>query len=39
MKKQVYEIDGNGYILEIYVAEFDEVGNPEEYKEITIQDF
>lgn len=27
MKKQVYELDANGYIKERYVAEFDEEGN------------
>lgn len=30
MLKQVYEIDINGHIAEIYVAEFDESGNPVE---------
>lgn len=29
MKKQVYEIDGNGYLEKIHIAEFDEV-NPKE---------
>ena len=28
MKKQIYEIDSNGFIREVYVAEFDEEGNP-----------
>ena len=28
MKKQVYEIDSNNFIKEIYIAEFDEQGNP-----------
>lgn len=28
MKKQVYEIDDNGFVVEIYVAEFDDDGNP-----------
>lgn len=27
MLKQIYEIDENGYIKEIYVTEFDEEGN------------
>ena len=27
MKKQIYEIDSNGFITENYVGEFDEVGN------------
>jgi len=27
MKKQVYRIDKNGYLKEIYVVEFDEEGN------------
>lgn len=27
MKKEVYEIDQNGYIIERYVAEFDDEGN------------
>lgn len=30
MLKQVYEIDINGHIAEIYVAEFDESGKPVE---------
>lgn len=28
LKKQVYEIDDNGYIKEIYVVKFNEEGNP-----------
>lgn len=30
MLKQIYEIDENGYIKKIHVAEFDKEGNPTE---------
>lgn len=40
MLKQVYEIDINGHIVEIYVADFDEHGNPVEElaKDIIVED-
>lgn len=30
MRKPIYEIDENGFVVEIYVANFDEDGNPVE---------